>query len=345
MCPAAWPPDRCRTRSPGPGRRAGRWASTMRTSWPLPIAAVSVPDADALLEVQVFDSGAAAGLPPPDALDQGRTNIEAALRHAAARLPPDRLKRVVLFSDGRETEGDTAAALAFLKEAGVRVFPRSVRSAERWRRLRERDPAPAGGARGRDDRGRGRGVSRLPAALPEIRVLADGEVLAAIEVELPPGASTVPVPVRVEEPGMTVLEAEIPGGRRPPSGQRPAGRRGAGAGRGERALRRGAARERPVPQERAGVRGRHGEHRPGVGASPARPQHLGCRGVERRGPRPPPRAGDGAGCGLRPRRGRGTGLRRGRIQSTGKTGIPSRCSKRRCRWTSRSRKSGRTCPS
>ena len=170
--------------------------------------AVSVPNADALLEVQVFDSGAAAGRPPPGALDQGRTNIEAALRHAAARLPPDRLKRVVLFSDGRETEGDTAAAMAFLKEAGVRVFP-----------------APSGV---RSDGGGFVNAIHLPPAVragemtgvdvevfsaaggpAEIRILADGETLAAIEVELPRGASTVPVPVRIEESGMTVLEAEI----------------------------------------------------------------------------------------------------------------------------------------
>ena len=133
--------------------------------------AVSVPDADALLDVQVFDSGAAAGLPPPDALDQGRTNIEAALRHAAARLPPDRLKRVVLFSDGRETEGDTAAALAFLKEAGVRVFPAPSGGAERRRRLRERDPVAARRAGGRDDRGRSRGVlgCRRPGGDPGAR--------------------------------------------------------------------------------------------------------------------------------------------------------------------------------
>ena len=170
--------------------------------------AVSVPSAGALLEVQVFDGGAAAGRPPPGALDQGRTNIEAALRHAAARLPPDRLKRVVLFSDGRETEGDTAAAMAFLKEAGVRVFP-----------------APS---RVRSDGGGFVNAIHLPPAVragemtgvevevfsaaggpAEIRILADGETLAAIEVELPPGASTVPVPVRIEESGMTVLEAEI----------------------------------------------------------------------------------------------------------------------------------------
>ena len=170
--------------------------------------AVSVPDADALLGVQVFDSGASTGVPPPGALDQGRTNVEAALRHAAARLPPDRLKRVVLFSDGRETEGDTAAALALLKEAGVRVFP-----------------APSGV---RSDGGGFVNAIHLPPTVragemtgvavdvfsaaggpAEIRVLADDQTLAAIEVDLPPGASTVPVPVRIEEPGMTVLEAEI----------------------------------------------------------------------------------------------------------------------------------------
>ena len=169
---------------------------------------LSVASADDLLEVQVFDSGASAGTPPPGALDQGRTNVEAALRHAAARFPPDRLKRVVLFSDGRETEGDTAAAIALLKEAGVRVFP-----------------APAGV---RSDGGGFVNAIKLPKAVragemtgvevevfsaaggpAEIRVLADGETLSAIEVELPPGPSSVPVPVRLEESGMTVLEAEI----------------------------------------------------------------------------------------------------------------------------------------
>ena len=170
--------------------------------------AVSVTGADALMGVQVFDSGASGGMPPADALDQGRTNIEAALRHAAALFPPDRLKRVVLFSDGRETEGDTAAALSLLKETGVRVFP-----------------APAAV---RSDGGGFVNAVRLPPRVragemtgvevevfsaaggpAEIRVLAGSETLAAVQVELPPGASSVPIPVRLKGSGMTVLEAEI----------------------------------------------------------------------------------------------------------------------------------------
>ena len=168
---------------------------------------VSVPTADELMGVQVFDSGGR-GNPNPEALDQARTNIEAALRHAAALFPPDRMKRIVLFTDGRETEGDTSAALMLLKDAGVRVFP-----------------APAAA---RSDGGGFVNAVELPPSVragemvgvevevfsasggpAAIQVLAGGETLAAVEVELPPGPSRVPIPVRIEDPGMTLVEAEI----------------------------------------------------------------------------------------------------------------------------------------
>ena len=170
--------------------------------------AVSAPDADALLGIQVFDSGAATGLPPPEALDQGRTNIEAALRHAAAQLPPDRLKRVVLFSDGRETEGDTAAALALLKEGGVRVFPAPVGVRSDGGGFVDRIRLP-GTVRAGEMTGVEVDVFSATGGPARIRVEADGETLAAIEVDLPSGASSVPVPVRIPNAGMTVLEAEI----------------------------------------------------------------------------------------------------------------------------------------
>lgn len=170
--------------------------------------AVSVGTADELLGVRVFDSVASDALPPADALDQGRTNIEAALRHAAARFPPDRLKRVVLFSDGRETEGDTAAALSLLKEAGVRVFPApsTVRSDGGGfvNRIGVPPAVRAGEMTGIEVE-----VFSSAGGPAEIRVLAGGETLASLAVELRPGASTVPIPVRLEEAGMTLLEAEI----------------------------------------------------------------------------------------------------------------------------------------
>ena len=170
--------------------------------------AVSVAGPDGLMGVQVFDSGAAEGVPPAGALDQGRTNIEAALRHAAARFAPDRLKRLVLFSDGRETEGDTAAALSLLKEAGVRVFPApsAVRSdgGGLVEAIRLPSPVRAGEMTGVEVE-----VFSAAGGPAEVRVLAAGEELAAVELDLPPGSSTVPVPVRLEDPGMTVVEAVI----------------------------------------------------------------------------------------------------------------------------------------
>ncbi len=177
---------------------------------------VPVETADELLGVQVFDGFDSAGRPPDGAIDQGRTNIEAALRHAATLFPPDRLKRIVLFSDGRETEGESAAVVSQLREAGIRVFPapsavrsdgggfvsalrlsESLRAGEMT--LVEVDVFSASG---------GAADVRILAG-PADQPASEREVLAAVEVDLPTGLSTVPVPVRLEDEGMTVVEAEV----------------------------------------------------------------------------------------------------------------------------------------
>ncbi len=170
--------------------------------------AVSVPEAEGLLDVQVFDSGSSSGRPPQGALDQGRTNIEAALRHAVALLPPDRLRRIVLFTDGRATEGSTDAALALLKDAGVRVFPApsTVRSDGGGLVTKVRVPERA---RSGEMIGVEVDVFAAKAGPAAIRVSEAGETLAAIEVDLPSGPSTVPIPVRLDHAGLTALEAEI----------------------------------------------------------------------------------------------------------------------------------------
>jgi uncharacterized membrane protein len=49
------------------------------------------------------------------------TNLQAALRLAYALMPADRLRRVVLLSDGNETAGDVAAEAERAARAGVRV--------------------------------------------------------------------------------------------------------------------------------------------------------------------------------------------------------------------------------
>ena len=63
------------------------------------------------------------GSPREGAIDQAATNIERALDQALLGLDRDRVKRLVLLTDGNQTEGDVWRVLARLKEAKVRVFP------------------------------------------------------------------------------------------------------------------------------------------------------------------------------------------------------------------------------
>ncbi|PTY03359.1 chloride channel protein [Verrucomicrobia bacterium LW23] len=82
------------------------------------------------------------------------TNIAGALQFAQASLPPGYAKTIVLFSDGRETEGDLAETTRALKAAGVRVMavpvqapPRPevlVRSVSVPRQIREEQPFQVG---------------------------------------------------------------------------------------------------------------------------------------------------------------------------------------------------------
>jgi uncharacterized membrane protein len=64
-------------------------------------------------------------MPPPAKVDDiGRTDIARALRLALASFPPDRQKRIVLFSDGNQNVGDALreARIAAAKDVDVDVF-------------------------------------------------------------------------------------------------------------------------------------------------------------------------------------------------------------------------------
>ncbi len=66
----------------------------------------------------------------PGAIDQSATDIERAVRQAMASFAPHRLKRLVLVTDGHETDGELATTVSELREQGVRVFtmPAAVRA-------------------------------------------------------------------------------------------------------------------------------------------------------------------------------------------------------------------------
>ena len=52
----------------------------------------------------------------------GETNIEAGLRRAREMLPPGKVQRILLLSDGNETRGDALAEAKRLAGHGVRVY-------------------------------------------------------------------------------------------------------------------------------------------------------------------------------------------------------------------------------
>ena len=59
---------------------------------------------------------------PGEAIHQGATDLEQALRTALPAFAPGHAKRLVLLSDGNQTEGDVWRAMLRLQAEGVRVF-------------------------------------------------------------------------------------------------------------------------------------------------------------------------------------------------------------------------------
>jgi uncharacterized membrane protein/uncharacterized protein YegL len=162
-----------------------------------------VADAAALRQMANPDAGGA-----PDPLGRDGTNLEQALSAARAALPPGTNGRIVLFSDGRETEGSGLAAADRLAAAHVPVFTR----AEDPRDLGDTwiagivapETSPARGVTGLDI---DVGSQRTGDAVVTIR---DGDrLLATTPAALRPGRTTIPIDVSLDGPGPHLIEARV----------------------------------------------------------------------------------------------------------------------------------------
>jgi Ca-activated chloride channel family protein len=141
-------------------------------------------------------------------LYQGATDLERALDQALLGLDPDRVKRVVLFTDGNQTHGDVWRALPHLQAQGVRVFafPATPQTrADAWIEALELPDALR-----RDEpvnvTVRVFSQQRTPA---RVRLSAAGEALAGRDVTLDPGDNSVVLPVRLRRAGMVTLLAQV----------------------------------------------------------------------------------------------------------------------------------------
>jgi uncharacterized protein YegL len=169
-----------------------------------------VSSAEALGTLAVYDGQSleSGGRPAPGAIDQSGTNIERAVRQAMASFAPHSLKRLVLVTDGHETEGDVASVLAELDAQNVRVFtvPAAARAeGDSWI---ERIEAPA------DVRARekvevvvvvfSRASKRASVALETASAQ-----LARREFDLEPGFTRVSFETRFPDAGPVDLQARI----------------------------------------------------------------------------------------------------------------------------------------
>ena len=144
----------------------------------------------------------------PEALDPLVTDVEGALQAIAGSFTDDRLKRVVLMTDGLETRGDAWRLAESLRARGIRVFtvPASVRAAadvqveavELPPELRRDEPAVV------TVRLQARSAVRARVVLSR-----DGRELGRRQLDLPEGTSRVAFDVRLPDAGSVELSARV----------------------------------------------------------------------------------------------------------------------------------------
>jgi hypothetical protein len=142
------------------------------------------------------------------ALDRRSTDLEAALDGARAQLAPGHIPRVVLFSDGQPTAGDTGAAVTRLASERIPVSieplgPRSL--GDTWIDTLDLPGRISAGAAFVATVGVG--SQRDGAAVVELR--SEGTVLARQPATIAKGLTRVAITAVVEAAGTHVLQATV----------------------------------------------------------------------------------------------------------------------------------------
>jgi Ca-activated chloride channel family protein len=145
---------------------------------------------------------------PADPIDRRQTDLEAGLDAARAELAPGHIPRIVVFSDGHPTAGDTGAAVTRLaaERIPISVDPLATRSlGDTWvDTLDVPDRIPAGATFVATV---GIGSQRGGAAVVELR--SGGTVLARQPASLARGMTPVALNAVVDAAGAGVLQAAV----------------------------------------------------------------------------------------------------------------------------------------
>jgi Mg-chelatase subunit ChlD len=143
-------------------------------------------------------------------IETGATDIASALTTAAGLFPPADEKRLVLLSDGVETENRAAGELPALTEAGVHIYTAAPPPSAIPRVALTGFEAPA------TVHAETRFALHLDIASEaskpvdaHIRLYGDGHALGGHEVVLKPGMNRFELPYQIDRPGAFILRAAI----------------------------------------------------------------------------------------------------------------------------------------
>ena len=169
-----------------------------------------VRDTDGARALTVIDTATGANSSEDDFanIDQSATDLEAALDESLGALSRDRVKRIVLLSDGNETSGTVANVLSRLKTAGVRVFAVPARphgTGDVWvdgidvpDRLRSNEPVSIAVR-----------VFSPVEVRAQVSLSSGGRLLARRNARLVAGINSVSFDTRMPSPGVVSLSAEV----------------------------------------------------------------------------------------------------------------------------------------
>jgi Ca-activated chloride channel family protein len=143
-------------------------------------------------------------------IDPGGTDIAAALTTALSLLPPRAEKRIVLLSDGNETQGHAADELPALIEQGARLYAATPppSSSGRVALVEFQAPTPVREHASFALRLDVLSEARAPATA-NVRLLSNGRELGHREIVLQPGFNRFALPYRIDHYGAYLLSAEI----------------------------------------------------------------------------------------------------------------------------------------
>lgn len=144
---------------------------------------------------------------PPLVMRSG-TDLDAALMLARASLQPGALPRIVLFSDGRPTAGDTTAAIARLHADGVPVSVIPLKQPITGDTWIDSIDVPARVSAGATFAATVH-VTTQRAGLAMLELRALGKVVASKPLPLPVGSTPVVVDVTLESIGAQAIEATV----------------------------------------------------------------------------------------------------------------------------------------